>query len=136
MVTKKPKKPRKVFSLLWAFEPFQEEEQFYTKRMFGALAAYLDGRLVLLLAENGENTPWNGILVPTEKSYQETIQSEIKSLRPHEILPKWLYLPMSSPDFESDALKIGQKIYERDVRFGVEPQIKKKTKKTKTKGRK
>ena len=123
------KKPSRVFTLQWVFEPFAEEEQFFTKSMFGGLSAYLDGRMVLVLAEDEEATPWHGVLCPTDRQWHESLMTDFPELQPHSILPKWLYLSMKHPEFESVAMKIAQAIAERDPRFGIEPKVKRARKK-------
>jgi len=39
-----------------------EEPSYLKKSMFGCLAVYLHGRMMLLLTEGEE--PWNGLLIP------------------------------------------------------------------------
>lgn len=126
----KPKKLKKRFSLEWAFEPFENDPVFYSRRMFGGLAAYLGEKIVLVLFEREDDTDWNGILFPTTRESHEAIIREFDSLVPHSILPKWLYLPMSAADFESTTERIARLIARGDPRFGVVAE-KKKTKKRK-----
>jgi len=61
----------KAFGLIWAFEPIQDDPSFFSKRMFGGLATYLHGKMIMVLMENhGERSyrgqsfefdSWNGI---------------------------------------------------------------------------
>lgn len=127
-------KLKKQFSLEWAFEPFQDDPSFFSKRMFGGLSAYKDGRIVMVLTENpgeqswrGKNYAfdiWNGILFPTERKHHPAILKDFPSLVPHPVLPKWLYLPMTVDDFEAVAEIIAKLIGRNDVRFGVIPKAK------------
>lgn len=39
----------KAFDNEWIFQAFEHHPSFFTKRMFGGLAAYLFGRLMMLL---------------------------------------------------------------------------------------
>ncbi len=108
----------------WLAEPLEDEPSLIRKPMFGALAYYLRGRLVLVLSDR--EPPWSGVLLPTEKEYHNKLMDEFPALAPHPILGKWLYLPVDSEDFESIAADIVQAILEGDPRIGVEPKPKKK----------
>lgn len=128
------KKSLKRFYLDWAFEPFQNDPLFFSKRMFGGLAAYVDGRLVMVLCENPGDRKWkdkqypydiwNGILIPTEREFHADLQKEFPNLVNHPVLPKWLYLPMSTKDFESTVERISNLIAKKDERLGVNPKPK------------
>lgn len=130
----------KVFGLRWAFEAFEQDSTFITKRMFGSLAAYVNGKMVMLLSENpGEREYrgkiydfdiWNGVLLPTERQHHPQLQKDYPELRPHPVLPKWLYLPMNDDDFEETISEISQRIARNDSLFGVYPQPKKSRKVT------
>ena len=92
--------------------------------MFGAQACYFNDLLVLVLSDSEE--PWRGVLVPCEREQHAAIMREFPALRPHTILPKWLYLPESAPTFERDAERIVRRIQELDARFGIVPPAKRK----------
>jgi hypothetical protein len=102
--------------------------------MFGCLAAYVQGRMVMVLAEDpGERSYrgrtfaydiWNGIMLPTERKFHASLTQEFKSLKPHPVLAKWLYLPATDQDFETLASAYSDRIMAGDPRFGIEPQIK------------
>jgi hypothetical protein len=87
--------------------------------MFGCQAVYLHGRLVLAL--NSGEEPWNGLLIPTEKQFHDSIIKDFKDVVQHSVLKKWLYLPEASEDFETVAQEIVEAIRINDPRFGVEP---------------
>ena len=91
--------------------------------MFGCLAIYLHGRIVLLLSEGEE--PWNGLLIPTEHEHHKSIVNEFNYIVQHPVLKKWLYLPGNIEDFESVASEIVHAIEMNDPRFGVEPKERK-----------
>jgi len=128
-------KKKKVFSLAWVYEALEEDPTFETKRMFGGLAVYYFGRMVLVLVENsgereyrGKTYPyeiWNGILFPTSREFHDSIQKDLREVSSHPVLGKWLYLPMEAPSFEEEALRGVDLIYKRDPRFGIEPKAKK-----------
>lgn len=113
-----PKKPKQHL-LRWILEPLLEEPDYFERPMFGCLAAYLHGRLVLVLASGDE--PWNGVLVPTERQFHAAIQSDFQATTEHPVLKKWLYLSESSENFEAVAAAIVEAILRHDPRFGVEP---------------
>lgn len=120
MTSKKVKKP---YRLHWAVESIMEEPSYIEKRMFGCLAIYLHGRMVLLMAEGEE--PWNGLLMPTEHEFHGPIMNEFKDIVQHPVLKKWLYLPENTEDFESAASDIVHAIEMDDPRFGIEPKERK-----------
>jgi len=91
--------------------------------MFGCLAIYLHGRMMLLLTEGDE--PWNGLLIPTEHQFHDSIRHDFKDVFQHPVLKKWLYLPENIEDFESVAENIVHAIHVDDSRFGVEPRERK-----------
>lgn len=127
------RKPKKVFHLTWAFEQFEEDEGFYTKRMFGGMAAYCHGKMVMLLAENpGDRIYrekvydfdiWNGVLLPTEYELQDSITKEFPTLVQHPVLKKWLYIPLDTEDFEDTVNQISSYISDSDERFGIFPKL-------------
>ena len=89
--------------------------------MFGCVGCYLDGRLVLVLADRGE--PWAGLLIPTERLFHASLLAEFSVLRAHPVLRKWLYLPHASGGFAFGASEIVERIMGGDERFGVEPEL-------------
>jgi hypothetical protein len=87
--------------------------------MFGCLAIYMHGRLSLLLSSGEE--PWNGLLIPTDHQFHESIRQDFSNVIQHPVLKKWLYLPEASEDFETIASEIVEAVRMNDQRFGVEP---------------
>ncbi|MEK6672193.1 MAG: hypothetical protein AABY42_01795 [Nitrospirota bacterium] len=116
------KKTKKPHHLQWVIEPLMEEPSFLQKPMFGCQACYLHGRLVLALCSGEE--PWNGLLIPTDHQFHESIRKEFKDVKQHPVLKKWLYLNETTEDFESTASDIVEAIRANDQRFGVEPKEK------------
>lgn len=103
--------------------------------MFGGRALYLHGMMKIVLMEESESDKtykdktfefpiWRGILLPTFREHHESLKSEFPELVNHPVLPKWLYLQMSHPDFEGVAAKIAKLGLTRDPRFGIEPSSK------------
>lgn len=111
----------------WAVEALLGDPSFIQKPMFGCLAYYIGGRLVLVTAAHEK--PWKGLLVPTSKEFHASLRKEIPALKKHPVLGKWLYLAESGDDFEENAGKIIWLIQSRDPRVGVEPGTRKYDKK-------
>lgn len=109
--------------LQWVFEPLESEETFLQKKMFGCEAAYLRGRLVLVLADGKE--PWNGLLICTSRDHHAELIREFSALAPHLVLGKWLYLSQRHREFEEVAQNVVQCVLKDDSRIGVEPRGKK-----------
>jgi hypothetical protein len=114
----------------WLWEPLETDPTFVLRSMFGAKAAYLDGKLMLCFCAGEE--PWRGVLVCTDRSHHPALQTEFSELAPHPILPKWLYLPEDSDRFESAAQRLVTLAGRRDSRLGVVPKARMKKKPART----
>lgn len=111
----------KRFDHEWILDAFAGRPSFFTKRMFGGLAAYLFDRQMLLLVEptkTGRWT-WHGVLVCTAHEHQTSIRAELPALAPHEVLRKWLYIDSAHADFETTMEGVARRIASNDLRFGV-----------------
>jgi hypothetical protein len=107
----------------WVLESLEPHSTFFTKRMFGGLAAYVYGRQMLVLVEptrTGRWT-WHGVLVCTDHAHQASIRAECPALAPHDVLRKWLYVDSTHPDFESTMERVAACIARNDPRFGILP---------------
>jgi hypothetical protein len=113
------KKTKEPHPLSWIIEPLLDEPSYIEKPMFGCLGCYLHGKLMLVLASREE--PWKGLLIPTEKDVHKDLMAEFKSLEPHPVLGKWLYLPEKNEEFENIATEIIEHVQFNDPRIGVEP---------------
>jgi hypothetical protein len=113
-------------SLLWVFEPIEDDPGFMSKRLFAFEAAYVDGLLCLAVGNGDE--PWNGLLVCTSRERHADVIREFPELAPHPVLGKWLYLSQRNEEFEAVARAVVQMIQRRDSRVGVEPGVRKKKK--------
>ena len=116
-------KARRVHPYAWLWEPLEAEPSFLLRSMFGTKAAYLEGRLTVCFSDGKE--PWRGLLVATEKGHHASLVAEIGDLRPHSVLPKWLYLPDSADTFERSAERVVELVLRRDPRIGVVPRARK-----------
>src|SRR5579863_8256390 len=111
----------KKFQHEWILEAFAEHPTFFTKSMFGGLAAYLFERQMPLLVEPTKSGRWNwhGVLLCTDYHQHASIQAEFPALVPHEILRKWLFIDSSHEDFESTMEAVAKQMARNDPRFGV-----------------
>ncbi len=107
----------------WLWEPLETDATFVLRSMFGAKAAYLEGKLMLCFSAGEE--PWRGVLVCTAREHHAALRADFPCLAPHPVLPKWLYLPESADVFESVAAKLVCLARLRDPRLGVTPQPRK-----------
>jgi hypothetical protein len=107
----------------WIFEPFATHRTFFTKRMFGGLAAYLFDRQMLVLVEPTKTGrwKWHGVLVCTDHQHHASLRAEFPALAPHRVLKKWLFIDSAHEDFESTMEGVAARIARDDRRFGVVP---------------
>ncbi len=117
----------------WLFEELQEEPSFVAKTMFGCRSVYLNGKLVFVLAENQDDSDWNGLLIPTSRELHPSLLEDFPEMICHKILGKWIYLSLDREDFEDVALKAVALVKRRDARFGVVPEGRKAKAKAKVK---
>lgn len=111
-------------------------EGYRRKPMFGGLGYYLDEKMILVMFEDSETCSyknkksdyaiWNGCLFPAEKEFHEQLLKKYKFLANHPVLPKWLYLPLETEDFENNVQLILKELRRRNPLFGVVPKEKKK----------
>ena len=113
----------RTFDNEWILEVFTGRPTFFTKRMFGGLAAYLHGRQMLVLVEPTKTGrwKWHGVLVCTSHADQASICADFPALRPHGVLRKWLYIDSMHEDFESTIQAVATRMARNDRRFGIVP---------------
>jgi hypothetical protein len=111
----------KTFRHEWIFDALIKHPTFFTKRMFGGLAAYLFERQMLFLVEPTKSGRWNwhGVLICTDYQHHASIQAEFPALLPHGVLRKWLFIDSTHEDFESTMQAVAQHLASNDRRFGV-----------------
>ncbi len=115
----RPEKARRPHRYEWLWEPLESDPAFVLRSMFGAKAAYLDGKLMLCFCAREE--PWRGVLACTGREHHAALQADFPVLTPHPILPKWLYLPEEADTFERAAAALVALARRRDPRLGVMP---------------
>jgi hypothetical protein len=113
----------KTFDNEWVFESLEGRQTFFTKRMFGGLAAYLHERQMLVLVEPTKTGrwKWHGVLICTDHERQASIRADFPALVPHAILRKWLYIDSSHDAFETTMEGVANRMAVNDQRFGVVP---------------
>jgi hypothetical protein len=113
----------KSFDNEWILDAFDGRPSFFTKRMFGGLAAYLHERQMLVLAEPTKTGrwKWHGVLVCTGREHHASICADFPALAPHAALRKWLYIDSTHRDFGSTVEAVAQHMVRNDPRFGITP---------------
>jgi len=121
-----PRAGTRTFDNEWIFQAFEDQASFFTKRMFGGLAAYLFGRMMMLLVEPTKTGrwQWHGVLICTDREQQPAILAEFPEMAPHAILQKWLYIDSRHENFEPVMERVAAAIARNDRRFGIHPQTK------------
>ena len=107
----------------WIFDEFEGRPTFFTKRMFGGLAAYLHERQMLVLVEPTKTGrwKWHGVLICTDHGNHASIRAEFPALKPHDVLQKWLYIDSRHRDFQATMEGVVQRVALNDLRFGITP---------------
>ena len=113
----------KTFDNQWILEAFAGRPTFFTKRMFGGLAAYLHDRQMLVLVEPTKTGrwKWHGVLICTGHEHHASIKDDFPPVKPHGVLRKWLYIDSTHKDFESTIEAVAKRMTRNDPRFGVVP---------------
>ena len=113
----------------WIFQAFEDHPSYFTKRMFGGLATYVFGRMMMVLVEPTKTGrwKWHGVLICTEHVQRLAILEEFPALAPHSILKKWLYIDSRHEAFEPTMEGVAKAIARGDHRFGIHPRPRKKS---------
>jgi hypothetical protein len=113
----------KHFDNEWILDTFDGHPTFFTRRMFGGLAAYLFERQMLVLVEPTKSGrwKWHGVLICTDHAHQPSIRAEFPALTPHTVLRKWLFVDSTHSDFGSTMEAVARCMARNDPRFGILP---------------
>lgn len=121
----------KIFSLEHFCEPLMDDPSYFSKAMFGGLAIYYRDLMVMVLAENPGDREWkginydfdlwNGVLLCTSREHHDHLKRAFPALTGHPVLGKWLYVPMSHPDFEVSVVGLVEAMGKGDSRIGIVP---------------
>ena len=127
----------KTFDNEWILDAFAGHSSFFTKRMFGGLAAYLHERMMLVLVEPTKTGrwKWHGVLVGTDRTHHASIRTQFPALAPHFVLGKWLYIDSTHQQFEATMEAVAKCMMRNDLRFGVVPRRRKPSPRTKGRAR-
>lgn len=104
----------------WISDSLRELPDATERRMFGCLAFYSMGKMVMVLTGEGDE-PWNGACLCTERAHHPALLAEFPALVSHPVLGKWLYVSCEHPDFERTVEKLLEALHAGDPRIGVEP---------------
>lgn len=124
--------------LKW-IEDLLPEDEYRRKAMFGGFAYYIGDKMVLATFESTGNRTynrkkyefeiWNGCMFPVEREFQEQARARFPFLISHPILPKWLYLPLETENFEELATEVMAQATKPTGFWGSYPKPKKSSKK-------
>jgi hypothetical protein len=117
----------RAFDNEWIFRVLEDHPSFFTKRMFGGLAAYLFGRQMMVLVEPTKTGrwKWHGVLICTEREHHSALIEAFPHLAPHDVLKKWLYIDSRHEEFEPTMERVSEAIARDDPKFGIHPVMKK-----------
>lgn len=126
--------------LKW-IESLLPEDEYRRRAMFGGFGYYLSEKMVLATFESTGNRTykkkkypyeiWNGCMFPVEREYQEKALQRFPFLGPHPILPKWLYLPLETENFEDLVSDVMAQVIKPGSYWGSIPKPKSKKKRVK-----
>jgi hypothetical protein len=89
-----------------------------TRSMFGCLAVYVEGKIVLVLRDRRDQAADNGVWLTTTEEHHESLRSEFPNMRSIQAFGKkvtgWQVLPVDASDFEEAALRAGEPIVASD----------------------
>ena len=112
------------------------------KNMFGGFGYYLNDRMILCLMESYGDRKykditvdydlWCGCLFPCDRENHAAILKKFPFLFSHPVLGKWLYLPLSTENFDELAESVLKELRRQNPLFGTQVK-KKKSAQTKTK---
>lgn len=124
--------------LKW-IEELLPEDEYRRKAMFGGFAYYIGEKMVLATFESTGNRTykrkkypyeiWNGCMFPVEREFQQKALQRFPFLTPHPILPKWLYLPLETENFEELVTEVLRQAVKPMGYWGSIPKPKKSKKK-------
>lgn len=124
--------------LKWV-EDLLPEDEYRRKAMFGGFGYYLGDKMVLATFESTGNRTykrkkydfeiWNGCMFPVDHELQEKALARCPFLIPHPILPKWLYLPLETENFEELVTEVMAQVVKPTSFWGSIPKPKSSKKK-------
>lgn len=127
-MAKEPKELKWIENLL-------PEGGYRRRGMFGGFGYYVEDKIVLLIfeSEGGSRTYkkktydfdlWNGCMFPVDHELQAKALKLCPFLIPHPILPKWLYLPMHTENFDDLVEEVISQVFRPQSFWGSIPKPK------------
>lgn len=114
--------------LLW-IEDLLQNKNLHRKPMFGGFGYYDGDKMMIASFESQGDTThrgqkysfeiWNGLLFPLEKEFHQKALKQFPILINHPVLPKWLYLPLQTENFDDLATSIIKAILKPQSYWGV-----------------
>lgn len=105
---------------------------FDTRPMFGCLAIYIAGKIILILRDRPNHISDNGVWLATTEEHHASLRKEFPNLRSIGVLGKkvtgWQVLPAEAPDFEEAAMRACELVLAGDPRIGKVPGTRRKGK--------
>lgn len=102
-----------------------------TRPMFGCVAVYIGEKIMMILRDKSGADLDNGVWIATFPEHHTSLLRELPSLRSITVFGSgvtgWQVLPVTSPDFEEEALRACEMILVGDPRIGKIPGEKRKT---------
>lgn len=99
-----------------------EEASPETKPMFGCMAVYVRGKMVLILREGKKGPADNGVWIITTKEHHPSLKELFPNMRSVQAMSQgvtgWQVLAYDAPDFEHAVDKACQLIIKGDPRIG------------------
>ena len=99
-----------------------------TRAMFGALAVYVEERIVFILRDRSADPHANGVWLAVPVEFQESFLAHFPNTEPVHIMGKditgWRLLAVNSEDFEESALHACELVAKGDLRIGKVPDTK------------
>lgn len=96
-----------------------------TRPMFGCLAVYVRGKIVLILRDRRDHPADNGVWLATTVDHHDSLRREFPSMRSIRLFGKrptgWQVLPADADDFEAAALRACELVVAGDPRIGKVP---------------
>lgn len=107
----------------------------YTKAMFGAVAVYIDDKIIFILRNKPTATNDNGVWLATTLEHHKSLQKIFPNMRSIEVFGPgptgWQILPADADDFEESVQRACQLVIKKDLRIGKIPKTKLRKKKIK-----
>lgn len=100
----------------------------YTKPMFGAVAVYVEDKIVFILRDRPKTPEDNGVWLATTSEHHPSLQKTFPNMRSLKTFGPgptgWQILPADADDFEESVLQACELVTHGDPRIGKVPKRK------------